>query len=292
MRPIFCTPFVLLLFAGSVWAEQNEKLSKENQAIVEAKRQKIEVEIAQLKDHPWAGEYIYGSSTYLTLAPENGFTIIGYGSFGFEYLEHGTVDWDGIHVKLNYTFDEKMGTIDDEAIKRKPIRWGERIYLIPTYRVIEFCNAVNSGGEPRNRTYGRFYLRRGDEEKEVKGKPELSEEFMPYLLDKPVDATIASVEKIHEKDRHQNIATVVVNKGKNDGLLPGMELHVVKPSIIGEVTLTRVEETQSKGELTYLRPSEIESLFSRLLRTHEPAPASGWQLSTCPSRSRDRDVPN
>ena len=292
MRHIFCAVFVLLLFVGSVWAERNEKLSEENHAIVEARLQKIEAEIAQLKDHPWAGQYFFGfrdgRNATLTLAPENGFTMIGYDRWELDFLDHGTVDWDGKHIRLNCTFDVKSGTIDGEPIKRKPIRWGERVYLIPTFRIIDFCNAINSGWEPRNCTHGRFYLRRGDEEKEVSGKPELPKEFMPYLLDKPIGATIVSVKDIRERDRFWNIATFVVDKGQNDGLLPGMELHVVRPFVVGRVTLTKVEETQSEAEFVYPRPTEIESLF-RLFRTS--APAIGWQLSTCPNRNRDRDEP-
>jgi len=283
MKHVFCVAIVLLMCTGSVLAEQEEKLSEENRAIVEAKRQKIKEEITQLKDHPWAGEYYYGSSgnLNLTLAPENGFTMIADHPWGLLHLDHGTVDWDGNHIKLNYTFDVESGYINDEAIKRKPIRWGERVYLIPTFRIIEFCNAINSGRESRSRTSGRFYLRRGDERKEAEGKPELPEEFMPYLLDKPVDATIASVKNIQG-----NIATIVVDKGKNDGLLSGVELHVVKPDGAGRIILTKVEEKQSEAEYTHHCSLETNSLFSRLFG--KPIPAEGWQLSTCPSRSRER----
>ncbi|MCL2709305.1 MAG: hypothetical protein FWE95_00355 [Planctomycetaceae bacterium] len=280
-RALFAVLF--LGIAGSAWAEElNDRLSESNQAIVREREQKIKEEIAQLKDHPWAGQYYYGyaggAGAFLTLAPNNGFTIIGYDHGNLTYLEHGMVDWDGTYIKLSYTFDLKGGSIDDEAVKRKPIRWGERVYLIPTYRIIEFCNEINSGWEPRNYRSGRFYLRQDDWEKEAPGKPELPEELMPYLLDEPVEATIVSVKKTWEANRDWNIATVVVDKGKNDGFLPGMELYVVKPVVSGtKVKLTKVEETQSVGELNYSRPRD-DSLFSRLFGT--PAPAKGWQLST------------
>jgi len=275
-----------VLFLGivsSAWAEElNDRFSESNQAIVREREQKIKEEIAQLKDHPWAGQYYYGYAggvvAFLTLAPDNGFTIIGYDYGNLTHLDHGPVVWDGTHIKLTYTFDLKGGYIDDEAIKRKPIRWGERVYLIPTYRIIEFCNEINSGWEPRSRMDGRFYLRQDDWTKEAPGKPELPKEFMPYLLDEPVEATIASVKNTREANRDWNIATVLVDKGKNDGLLPGMELHVVKPVVSGtRVKLTKVEETQSVGELTYSRPRD-DSLFSHLFG--RPAPAKGWQLST------------
>jgi hypothetical protein len=293
MKKLYCILFTVLFFGivDFAWADQNDRLSESNQAIVREREQKIKEEIAQLKDHPWAGQYYrgFGDMSYcLTLAPENGFTVIGEFRWGLLHLEHGTVDWDGTHIKLTYTFGVKEGYIDDETIKCKPIRWGERVYFMSTCRIIEFCNAINSGMEPRSRMDGRFYLRQDDWKKEAPGKPELPEEFMPYLLDKPVDATIVSVKDIREKDQRRNIATVVVNKGRNDGLLPGMELYLVEPDDVtvtgGEVELTKVEETQSEGELTYLRlHSRADSLFSRLFGTPVPekyVPTAGWQLST------------
>jgi hypothetical protein len=79
-----------------------------------------------------------------------------------------------------------------------------------------------------------------------------------------------------------------VDQGKKDGLLPGMQLHVTKPdSVYKEVKLTKVEETQSEGEFVFYLRQETPSLFSFLFK--EPAPAKGWQLSTCPRWRRDKD---
>jgi hypothetical protein len=80
-------------------------------------------------------------------------------------------------------------------------------------------------------------------------------------------------------------ATVVVDKGKKDGLLPGMELQVVKrDSIYHSVELTKVEETQSEGEIVYFSRNETLSLFSSLFGKPTPESAEGLQLSTRPSR--------
>jgi len=286
MKHVCCVAVVLLLCVSSVWAEQNEKLSDENQAIIEAKRQTITNEIAQLKDHPWAGRYYYGdglgANVWLTLASENGFTVTWYGCLGLYDQNHGTVAMDGNHIKFSFTFDMESGYIGNYASERIPIRWGERLYLIPTDGIVRFCNAINSGKEPRNGPHGQFFLRRGDWEKEAPGKPELPKEFMPYLLDKPVDAAIVSIKNTRE-ERVGKIATVVMDKGKEAGLLPGMELSVVRPNnVYQEVKLTKVEETQSEGEYIYARP--YESFLSRT-----SAPVSGWQLSTRPSWRRDRE---
>jgi len=303
MRKALCTLlFVLCLGTSScTWSVEDERLSKANQVIVQSKRQKIEAEIATLKDHPWAGEYYFGdgrgANASLTLAPKNGFTVTWHGCLGLYDQNYGTVDWDGDTIRLSFTFEIQRGYIGRYASEYRPIRWGERVYLIPSNEIIAFCNAINSRNEPRDWVHGDFFLRWGDEKKEAKGKPELPEEFMPYLLDKPVDATIVSVESIREgsarsiiesdPDRGEKIATVIINKGRKDGLLPGMELYVIRPdNIYRTVKLLKVEETQSVGEFSYDFPWEHGDSF----RT--PTPEAGWQLSTHPSWRRNADEPS
>ncbi|MCL2743848.1 MAG: hypothetical protein FWE67_08355, partial [Planctomycetaceae bacterium] len=284
MKNLYRILFVVLFFGtvSSAWAERDDKLSEDNQAVIKEKRKKIENEIALLKDHPWAGRYYHGNglgaNVMLTLAPKNGFTITWFGCMGLYDQNHGTVEWNEDSVKFSFAFGMESGYIGNYAAEYKPIRWGNRLYLIPTSEIIAFCNAVNSGNEPRKGVNGFFFLQWGDEKKEVKGKPELPEKFMPYLLDKPVDAAIVSIKDTQEK-KGATIATVVVNKGKADGLLPGMQLHVIKPKdVYEEVVLTLVGEKQSEGKYVYGRHHET------VFRT--PAPAKGWQLSTRPSWRR------
>jgi hypothetical protein len=289
MKKTFAIILFVLFFGivNTAWAEWEEE------AIIKEKRQKIETEIALLKAHFWAGQYYFGdglgANVTLTVAPENGFTITWFGCLGLYDQNHGTVEWDGNIVKFSFAFPVKDGYIGRYASEYKPIRWGERVYLIPTDEIIDFCNAINSRSEPRNGAHGFFFLRDGDEKKQAKGKPELPKEFMPYLLDKPVDAKIVSIKDVREEQRKdvcgedyiRRTVTVVVNKGKRDGLLPGMELHVTKPDMIfDEVKLTNVEETQSEGVF-------VANLWGA---RKEATPSAGWQLSTCPSWRRDRDI--
>ena len=290
MRKISCVLFLVFCFGNVVCmtTEQDEKLSKTNQALIEAKRQKIETEIAQLKDHPWAGQYYFGdglgANVSLTLAPENGFTITWYGCLGLYDQNHGTVDWDKDRntLKMSFAFEVEKGYIGRYASEYKPIRWGERVYLISANEIVQFCNDINSGREPRKGVHGQSFLRRGDEKKEAEGKPVLPEEFMPYLLDEPIDAAIVSVKDVRETrdiiDSRVFITTVFINKGKKDGLAPGMELYVMEPkNLVESMKLTKVVETQSEGEFRIWE--------CRGLRT--PTPAEGWQLSTRPSWWQD-----
>ena len=167
---------------------RQDRRSQSNQAIVRAKTQRIENEIANLKEHPWAGQYSTGpglAGFTITLAPENGFTVVDWADIGVMDQNHGTVEWDGKRIKLSLAFEVE---VDDRsrihATEYMPIQWGERLYLIPTDRIIQFRNAVNAalrnaasfGVAPR--IGGLFLLRRGDERKETSEMLELSEELL------------------------------------------------------------------------------------------------------------------
>ena len=225
------------------------------------KHQSIENEIAELKDHPWAGCYRDGM-TSLTLAPQNGFTWAPY--------YHGMVEWNGTYVKL--FFKTPLPSIYPSEFT--PIPWGERMYLVAADKILDFCNAVNSGDISRLSVSGRrFFLREGDENKKVHCKPEVPEAFQKYLLDEPVEAAIVSLKDIQVWNptnplKRRQVTTFVVDKGKNDGLLPGMILYITGPgNIYGQGEIKRVELTSSEWE------------FER--------PTDGWEhwrLSTRPKR--------
>jgi len=264
-----------------------------------------------LRNHPWAGQYSWSSGlsgVTLTLAPDNGFTVRQIADIGLMDQNHGTVEWDGDRIKLTFAFDWEDDVVrasgnplNIHISEYKPIRWEERVYLIPLDRIIPFCDAVNAGREPRNHVIGgTFFLRRDDEKKTVTGKPELPKEFMPYLRgEEPIIATVVSIKDVQEEERVgstiQRKATVVVDKGKADGLLPGMILYVMDQEGVSMVTtlvtLTMVGETQSEGEYIgrpSLPPSSLRSLEAfREAREAQilegiraPLPEPGWQFST------------
>jgi len=293
---------------------RNERRSQSNQAIVRAKTQRIDNEITRLRNHPWAGQYYQGSGlsgVTLTLAPDNGFTVRLTGDVGLMDQNHGTVEWDGNRLKFSLAFAVEEGNRSQvHATEYVPIRWGERVYLIPPDRIIGFCDAANSGREPRNNMVpSLFFLRRGDEKKAATGKPELPKEFMPYLRgEEPIIATVVSVRDIQEEEPVGSVprskATVVVDKGKVDGLLPGMVLYVMDQEVmsgtsmlpnmaINLLTLTKVDEMQSEGEFVgrpTLPPSsrslpyaEYKAAVEALLIVEglrAPIPEPGWQFST------------
>ena len=287
MKHVCYVPLVLLLFVGGcnfVKITAIEEVTVEKADLpfdgpsepsgIKAKREKVEAEIARLQDHPWAGQYSYShdhGSRVLTLAPENGFVLNDNWSWERTDL-YGTVEWDGTHIKL--TSEISDAPVDDVHDYRKIhteyrlVRWGKRLYLIPDNQIIEFCYKINTGNEPRYASgWGIYLLRSGDWEKEAKGRPEIPEEFMPHLLDERVDAVLLSV--TIEKNKPDGTVNAVLNKGKKDGLLPGMRLVAEARSEGGgynSMTLTKVDETQSECLLYY----------------GNTLPEVGQEFSTCP----------
>src|SRR5207249_8391136 len=96
-----------------------------------------------------------------------------------------------------------------------PVRWGTRIYLIPTNNVVEFCSSVNQGSEPRRGVHGDYYLRRNDWAKAVAGGPSVPKQWTRYLLDKPVTGKIT--ELITKQEAWLDL-------GAEHGILQGMVL--------------------------------------------------------------------
>jgi len=97
-----------------------------------------------------------------------------------------------------------------------PVRWGARMYLIPTNDIVEFCSDFNQGSEPRHgnrRTV--YYLRRSDGDKPVSGKPAVPEQWTKFFLDKPVRGKVTELVGKQE---------AWLDKGSADGLLAGMIL--------------------------------------------------------------------
>ncbi len=103
------------------------------------------------------------------------------------------------------------------------VRWGERVYLLNAKTVDAFVRAINLGFEPRavegyRDFYGDFYLRTGDENKPVTGRPPLPEQFLRDLLPGPVLATVMEVKT------EDNVAVATIDRGRAHGLKEKMKL--------------------------------------------------------------------
>jgi hypothetical protein len=161
---------------------------------------------------------------------------------------------------FGYGNDERVEPLTTE-FSLVPVKWGERVYLIDDSDLRDFSNAINLGLEPRPELrsepyYGSFFLREGDLQKSVTGKPSLPAEWQTFLLSKPVTAKIVAIET---QDKTQ-IATI--NRGSRDGLKVGMKLLVKEQepspwSRVGEIL--SVEKRTAKVQVDDLKVGDILS---------------------------------
>lgn len=96
-----------------------------------------------------------------------------------------------------------------------PIRWDDRLYLVPTNEIVEFCCEVNQGGEPRHGNWGQFYLRQNDWTKQATGSPVVPERWTKFLLGKPATGKITQL--INKREAWLDV-------GAKEGILEGMLL--------------------------------------------------------------------
>jgi len=179
------------------------------------------------------GSYSDSSASCTFTTEESGTYLLSDGVLQFKILKY-TGKQNGSEQEVDL-FDsqarrEFFGYRDDEKVvplkteyALLPLKWGERIYLVDEKDLGNFTSAINFGLEPRSEMrsepyYGSFYLRQGDEQKEVSGSPPLPEKWLALLLSKPVTATIVGI----EGDGQERVATI--NKGSRAGLKVGMKL--------------------------------------------------------------------
>jgi hypothetical protein len=254
------------------------KLSREAIAESDARRERIKRELAKGTLADWAGDYYegdgLGANVSLTLAPANGFVATWHGCLGLYDLNYGEVVWTDQKILLRFTYPNNPDGIGfpGELI---PVRWSARHYLIPANKMIEFANAVNRKSEPRNRAWGTFLLKRGDEKKRVPGVPTLPAEYTSYVLKKPIRTTIASVGSSRvagDESLSTRHTQIVLHAGQAEGVKEGMEFYVYgSPSDFASAKITKTEEHTSEADL---EQDEVPTV------SKPPAPAAGWKLST------------
>lgn len=269
---------VLVAVSGfGVWADERErqpKFSEQAEKTAQALRQAIREEIKTLGKHPWAGEYYAGDglgmNITLCLAPKAGHVFEWHGCLGLYDRDYGAVGWSEGRLRLSLTFTRNRKSLPI-AEEMSLVPWGDREYLIPVGEIVEFCNSVNDGAEPRTTRRGLHLLRVGDEAKAVEGFPAVPEAFKPYLLTRPIDAKITGVVGMTERPSKEKVkvrdVSIILNRGKSDGLLVGMGLHVIEPAYaFGPVYVTKVYASQAEATMTQVGEKE--------------QPRVGWKVST------------
>ncbi len=239
-------------------------------------RRNIQAEIKGLPDHEWAGDYYQGDglgeNISLLLAPKSGYLYEWRGCLGLYDRNYGAVTAEKGKLHLTFTLPNEPEGLKGIAQDFTPVAWGERKYLVPSAEIVGFCNKVNEGSEPRPELRGFSLLRRGDEKKEAKGFPLVPEQYKPYLLSRPIETEIVEVRQSTTRPKFADLTfkdtPVVLNRGTKQGLLKGMELHVVEPTdMVQLVTIAKTEDDRSEGVMTQIGEKMA-------------GPQVGWKLST------------
>ena len=162
-------------------------------------------------------------------------------------------------------------------INFRPVRWGQRQYLIAAEECLDFCNAVNAHQEPRRERFGSFLLRDGDWEKPASGRPAVLPAFEKYLLPKPIVAQSVAVQKTRaggrgSKKSSWRTSRISVDAGSDSGLLRGMELHVLEAGLVDSAKVVQVGRHSAEADLQQYVGS-----------VPDPLPQAGWKVSTRPS---------
>jgi hypothetical protein len=206
----------------------------------------------------------------LALAPESGFVFRWDGCLGLYDLNYGEVAFSNGTVKLLFRYHNDRKGFQGMAPELLPVRWGERHYLIPADGIVKFTNAINAGTEPSSLSGGRspdFLLRRGDEKKKIDGQPNLPDKYLSYILTEPIKARISSVDETHVQQSHR-ITSITLDVGSADGLRPGMELYVQRPSnLYDSAHVTSVSEHSAQAVIEQMELTD-------------PVPAADWNRST------------
>jgi hypothetical protein len=121
-----------------------------------------------------------------------------------------------------------------------PIKWDKCTFLLAERQILEFCNTINQGPDPRTQITDDFYHQDQWRENELEGLPVLPAEWNTYLLKNPVSATITQVGPD---------GSATINRGSQDGIKKGMHLkaHGVKGDEYPyrEVEIIAVEDRSS-----------------------------------------------
>ena len=270
LAPLLAAP----VFAGE---PAESKLNAKAERTAASMRKAILSEIKDFKDHEWAGEYFAGDglgvNPSIVIAPKAGFVFEWHGCMGLYDRNYGSVTWTNNCIRLNFTFANNRKGFQGTAQEFIPVRWGKRRYLIPNDDIIGFCNNVNEGQEPRESIRGFYLLRRGDEQIDVAGFPEVPTNYHAFLLTEPIHAEILSVGKFSTRpsvcDWKFKDTPVILNVGSNHLVRVGMEFHVTDRLAVESARITKVEGNQCEAVMTQIGEEE-------------PGPETGWRLSTLP----------
>lgn len=190
-----------------------------------------------------AGDYYFGDglgvNCSLTVTAKGNFTFQWNGCLGAYDKNEGTVNVEEGVLHIVPRKPNLREGFRGTPTEFYPVRWGARLYLIPTNEIVEFCSDVNQGSEPRRENQGRYYLRQNDAAKPVSGKPAVPEAWTKFFLEKPIRGKIT--ELIGKQEAW-------LDKGSAEGLLAGMILTAQQHGelMFAQVQIEAVEKNRCR----------------------------------------------
>jgi hypothetical protein len=272
---------IVIMLAAVAWVMVGCKVK--NGKLTEIKvnmiRARVAEEAEQLGKEHWAGSYYQGDglgvNVSLDIAPKAGFAFEWHGCLGLYDRNYGTVTSDNGRLKLSFVLSNSREGFQGLAKEFLIVRWGQRIYLIETDKLYDFCDKINLGMEPRDEPHGMYLLRRGDHAIAVTGRPNLPEAYRPYLLDNPILAEVTKIVSSHKAGGFDEV-TVEINAGQKQGVLPQMRFHPMDEFYISG-TVTKVLDTSSIVVFQTIDLSET--------------PAVGWKVATTSRYQMNKNRP-
>jgi hypothetical protein len=190
----------------------------------------------------------------------------------------GTIRQNGSHLILTSDHGDWGPGHCTDAKEFVLVPWGARLYLIEVTRIVEFCNAVNAGDEPRTEAQEPFLLREDDWKKKVKGWPSIPKPWQErYLIKSPVECVVRTVGEYSESipvpeypytKGALNGIRCTINAGKEKGVLPGMTLLPKDPNLRCTGYILSVSDGSS--EMLVSRYWEREEKMKKLLGAAPP----------------------
>jgi hypothetical protein len=212
--------------------------------------------VSNLKDV--AGQYFLGNGVMrftLYVRDEGRFDFAWTGCPGFNEQCSGAARF--VNGWLILTPDRRNVPKGDAATPTEflPVTWGQRRYLVARDELLDFCNEINQGAEPRNHPDGSFCLLGGRWTVSVSGRPKLPNEWQAYLLANPLHGKV--VEMVNPRIGKLNL-------GEKDGVRKGMVLTIGGGSL--EANGVRVVSVEKNSCLI----REENELIVPVIKTGQP----------------------
>ena len=259
-----------------------EELAKDRNggvpAAVVQRRERVLAELAKQPSEEWAGEYYegdgLGENVTLYVAPASGVAATWFGCMGLYGANEGELERTEdrkLSFKFNRPNDESRFGMFPASVRM--VKWGQRRYLIPDDRLIDFVNAINHGMEPSSIGYSMFLLAREDRGKAISGLPDLPDAMLAQIRSTPLLVRVSSVE---EGTEHSAIGGPVcsfllrLEAPAPSELAVGLELSTTAEDVYETARIVERSGRQVTAKMTYYDAcAEVKN-----------KPKRGWVLTT------------